>query len=268
MTNADTQSTTDELIKEGARPLTDEERKAADRDPGVAERVYAPATERVPRIVEGHRDVVEHTDTGTPERQAAGESSPASAWTSTAEPASVRVPRPSTETDTDYSHDVNWSPESGRWMSNMSGGNALPLGISWLTIGVCGGIGVWLWMRRQRERNRPINRLRRQARDTATQARVRATELYDQMPDLPEFPDEARRPAVGLGTALISIAVVLWKVSQARSRSEAARSQANKASSKASKLRRQAAQTMADLDWQERMSALRDLWRERSAVAR
>jgi hypothetical protein len=279
MTDQDPQRATQELVSEGARPLTEEERKAADRDPGVVERVYAPASERVPRTVEGHRDVIEHTDSGTPERQAMGEASSSPVGTSNAEPSFTRVPRPSNgpgEDNGDYSHDVGWSPQGNRWMSNMSGGSAVPLGISWLTLGVCGGVGIWLWMRWQRERNRPINRLRRQARQTATLARDRAYTLYEQMPDLPDFPDEARRPAVGLGTALLSLAVVLWRMSQRRSQAEDARARADKASSKvrrrADKASRQASdigkQAMADLDWQERVMLLRELWRERAPSAR
>jgi hypothetical protein len=277
MTEQDPQRTTQELVSEGARPLTEEERKAADRDSGVAERVYAPASERVPRTVEGHRDVIEHTDTGTPERQAMDidKTSTSPTWTSNPEPTFTRVARPGNSAggdNGDYSHDVPWPPQGNRWMSNMSGGSAVPLGLSWLTLGVCGGVGVWLWMRWQRERNRPINRLRRQARQTATQARTRATELYAQMPDLPEFPDEARRPAVGLSTALLSLAIVLWRMSQARSQADKAsskvRRRADKASRQASDIGRQAAQAMADLDWQERVMLLRELWRERSPAAR
>ena len=37
------------LTLDSARPLTEEERKAADRDTRVGERVYAPASERVPK---------------------------------------------------------------------------------------------------------------------------------------------------------------------------------------------------------------------------
>ena len=268
MTDKDPQRTTQELVSEGARPLTEEERKAADREPGVVERVYAPASERVPRTVEVHRDVIEHTDPGTPERQAMEEPSSSPALTSNAEPSFTRVPRPSNDPggdSGDYSHDVPWSPQGNRWMSNMSGGAALPLGVGWLTVGVCGGVGVWLWMRWQHQRNRPINRLRRQARQTASQARTRATELYDQMP---EFPDEARRPAVGLGTALLSLAVVLWRVSQTRSQAQKAHSRADKAPRQAGKASKRAARALSEVDWQERLELLRELWRERSPVAR
>jgi len=59
------------LLDEPARPLTDEEREAAARDPGVAPRVYAPASERVPKPpAPGHEDLAGQVDEDTPERQA------------------------------------------------------------------------------------------------------------------------------------------------------------------------------------------------------
>jgi hypothetical protein len=39
----------DELVNQPARPLTDEEEEAAEHDPGRSERVYAPASARVPK---------------------------------------------------------------------------------------------------------------------------------------------------------------------------------------------------------------------------
>src|SRR5207248_2087739 len=87
------------------------------------------------------------------------------------------------------------------------------------------------------------------------------------MPDLPEFPDEARRPAVGLGTAILSLAVVLWQQSQARSRSDMrsemrrqTRSRADKASRQATKAGRRAAEAISDVDWQDRLVQLREMW--------
>jgi hypothetical protein len=263
----DPERSTRDLFNESSRPLTDEERKAADQDAGVGERVYAPASERVPKTVEGYRDVTEHPDTRTPERQAIGQTS---AVTSDAEPSFTRVPRPNTNEygNGTYADDTDWSAQSNRWMSNMSAGTAVPFGVGWLTLTICGGIGVWLWMRWQRERNKPINRLRRQAQ----QARERAYALRDQMPDVPE---EAVRPAMGVGTALATLAIVLWQQSQSRSRQEEARSRANKLSHKASKashkatdMGQQMAQTLAELDWLDRLTLLRDLWRERAPVAR
>jgi len=276
--NQDIERSTHELVSEGSRPLTDAERKAADRDSGPGERVYAPASERVPKTVEGHRDVIEHTDTATPERQAIGETNVS---TMNTEPSFTRVPRPSNGND--YGDQPDWTTtenQSNRWMSNLSGGSAVPFGIGWLTVAIGGGIGVWLWMRWQRERNRPINRLRRQAE----QARQRAYELRSQIPDMPE---EAVRPAMGLGTALLTVAVVLWQqaqsrrsqVDQARSRSKDIRGRADKASRDARKRAettsrkardagKQATQALAEVDWLERLMLLRDLWQERSPVAR
>ncbi|MBV8714047.1 MAG: hypothetical protein JO020_28100 [Chloroflexi bacterium] len=276
--NQDIERSTHELVSEGSRPLTDAERKAADRDSGPGERVYAPASERVPKTVEGHRDVIEHTDTATPERQAIGETNVS---TMNTEPSFTRVPRPSNGND--YGDQPDWTTtenQSNRWMSNLSGGSAVPFGIGWLTVAIGGGIGVWLWMRWQRERNRPINRLRRQAE----QARQRAYELRSQIPDMPE---EAVRPAMGLGTALLTVAVVLWQqaqsrrsqVDQARSRSKDIRGRADKASRDARKRAettsrkardagKQATQALAEVDWLERLMLLRDLWQERSPIAR
>lgn len=256
--NQDLDHTTHDLVNETARPLTEEERKAADRDTPVGERVYAPASERVPRTVSDYGSVVEHTDTHTPERQAMGES----------EPAFTRVARPSTA-PTPYNDPpgMDSTPQPQRWTSNMSTGTLLPIGMGWIAMCVGGGIGVWLWMRWRRERNKPINRLRRQARQTADQARQRAYELRDRMPDMPEFPDEATRPAVGLGTALVSLAILLWQQSQSRSRTEEMRARtrdmgrrADKASRQATRLGRRATETVSDIDWQQRLMQLRERW--------
>jgi len=237
-----------ELVAEGSRPLTDEERKSADRDVPVGERVYAPASERVPKTVEEHRDVIEHPDNSTPERQEAASHTATTDWSTT----------PNTGYGTfEAGSQPDWSSQSqNRWMSNMPSGNAIPFGLGWMGFAVIGGVGVWLWMRWQRERNKPINRLRRQARQTASQARERASALYDQMP---EIPDDARRPAVGLGTALLSLAVVLWQQSQARSRSDM-RSRANTASRRAKGAGRKAAESVSEIDWQQRLMALREMW--------
>jgi hypothetical protein len=270
----DPERSTHELVTEGSRPLSDEERKSADRDTPVSERVYAPASERVPKTVEGHRDVIEHPDNSTPERQAVSQTSAtqwspqstdsSSAWSQQStgtEPSFTRVPRPSGNGSPQNDYQTDWSNQTNRWMSNASGGTMLPFGIGWLSLAVCGGVGVWLWMRWQRERNKPINRIRRQARDTASQAfatasqaRARASAIYD------DIPDEAVRPAMGLGTALLSLAVVLWQQSQSRSRADEARSRARGASHRATKAGRRAADSLSDLDWQQRLMALRELW--------
>jgi hypothetical protein len=64
-----------------------------------------------------------------------------------------------------------------------------------------GGIGgAWLYARWQRERNKPINRLRRGARGMATR-------LGDRMPDVDELPAGAA-PMSGAATALLLAAIV------------------------------------------------------------
>lgn len=60
-----------ELEGGSARPLSDEEREAAERDHPPGERVYAPASERVPRDpIPGHAEIVSEIDESTPERRA------------------------------------------------------------------------------------------------------------------------------------------------------------------------------------------------------
>jgi hypothetical protein len=188
---------------------------------------------------------------------------------------------------------MDWSPGAAdrgdasaqqRWMSNMSGSGVRPMVLGWLGVAAAGGLGVLLWMRWQHERNRPINRLRRQARQTASQARASALALREQMP---EVPDEARRPAVGVGSALLALAVLLLRQSQtrqsrvdaARRRSRDVRGRADKASKqirgrtdkaarKATQAGQVTVQTLADLDWLERLALLRELWQERAPAAR
>jgi len=248
------------LVNESSRPLSDDERKAADRDASTAgERVYAPASERVPKTVSSYGDVVNNPDTATPERQAAAPST--ASWPTAEEPSFTRVPRPSDSSEmtgtTDGELDPDWNSSSGpaRWASNFSGGNMLPIGIGWLGMSLFAGIGVWLYLRWRRERNKPINRLRRQARDAAAMARSRIQDI-----EIPEMPDEATRPAIGLGTALLSIAVLLWQRSQSSSRADEARGRAQKGSHKAKKMGRQAAETVSDIDWQERLMRLKAFW--------
>jgi hypothetical protein len=122
-----------------------------------------------------------------------------------------------------------------------------PMGIVWAT---CSGVGIWLFMRWRRERNKPINRLRRQAE----QARRTAYELRARVPELP---DEATRPAMGLGTVLLSLGVFLWQQSQSRARSEQLARQTNK---RARWFGRKAARAMSDADWQQRLIQLRERW--------
>jgi hypothetical protein len=214
----------------------------------VAETVYAPASERVPKTVPDYRDVTSTTDAATSERQAvtAGPEP---------EPSFTRVARPAYAPPVDTAQ-TSWDTPNSDWMNGGSSGGGLPMKIACLGLGLAGGVGVWLWMRWQRERNKPINRFRRQARYAAGQARKQATALREQMPDLPDIPDEARRPAAGLGTALLTLAVVLWQQSQARSREE----EATRAAQEARTTGKRAVDSISDVDWMERLQHLRDLW--------
>jgi hypothetical protein len=263
------------LTLDNSRPLTDDEKKAADRDAPVGERVYAPASERVPvDPVPGHRDFVEHPDTRTPERQAVGPVS-----MTAEEPSFTRVARPSS------AHNGDTSPAGGGYASPISNSGDqwdndphtsrgwgaerrrrmfFGLGFSWLSVIGC-GVGAWLFMRWQRERNKPINRLRRQAKQAAAEVRGR-------MPS----PEEAARPAMGLTTALLSIAVLLWQQTQSRSRSASKdmrsarkemrsaskdmRRRASKTARKADSAVSRAAEAVSDVDWQNRLMALRKRW--------
>jgi hypothetical protein len=203
------------LTLDSARPLTEDERKAADRETRVGERVYAPASERVPKDpVPGHREVINHPDTHTPEREAV--------TSSATEPSFTRVARPSTYTSPGFEADGGEQRRKRMFFG---------IGFSWFTV-ICGGVGVWLFMRWRRERNKPINRLRRQAQ-----------ELRERMPD----PEEAVRPAMGLTTAMLSLLLVLWRQSQMRSRT-------------ATKKARHASESLSDVDWQKRLTKLKERW--------
>ncbi len=238
---------TRELTAEGSRPLTDDERKAADREAPAGQTVYAPASERVPvNPVPGHRDFVEHPDTHTPEREAAAHQP-----TESSEPSFTRVARPSTtQTSPDASStNAGWQASSyePHWNSDGHRGKWFGMSMGWLTFGVCSGVGVWLWLRWQRERNKPINRLRRQARQAANEIRERAP-----------TPEEAARPAIGLGTAIASILLLVWQQSQSRAR------QADKVvSRKARKATRRASGAISDVDWQKRLMKLKNRWTPR-----
>lgn len=242
----DSERSAHDLVNQTARPLTDEEKKAADRDTPVGERVYAPASERVPRDpVPGHRDFVDRTDTSTTERQSATSTVTPTMTETPSEPTFTRVPRPGT---TPPSYMAAEAPAEERWMSPSPA--MFPIGVGWA---IACGVGVWLFMRWRRERNKPMNRLRRQA----LQARRTAYELRDRMPDIPE---EATRPAMGLGTVLLSIAVFLWQQSQTRSRAQAVSHRMGKVSRRMDKSSKHARKAMEDAEWQERLMQLRDRW--------
>jgi hypothetical protein len=222
-----------------SRPLTSEEREAAEQDAPLPERVYAPASERVPKEpVPGHRDMVEHTDTHTPERQAAADDPSATASVG-AEPPVARVARPGsgpattpTPVATPYASAATnpalesvWSDDRQPSVWQRGGSWA------WLLVPVGVAFGVWLYVRRRREQNKPINRLRRQARLTAA-------EIRDRVPDR----DELIQPAMGLLAAAASTGVVAWRQAQ--------RQRAVKRASAA----------ISEVEWQRRLNALKERW--------
>jgi len=234
-----------------------QKRTAADGEAPVAERVYAPASERVPvEPVPGHRELTDHPDTHTPER--AGQAATPAAST---EPPFTRVTRPSPVPTADaptpdpYASTLT-SPayrtyDDSAWNAQAKSGG-MPFGIGWITLGVCGGVGGWLFLRWRRERNKPINRIRRQAKHAAGELRDR----------VPSSPEDAVRPAAGLGTALLSIAVILWQQSQARSRQadKAVNRHTKKAAKRADKAFSRASSAVSDVDWQKRLSSLKKHW--------
>jgi hypothetical protein len=243
-----TTDATRQLTDESSRPLTEEERKAADRDAPVGERVYAPASERVPvDPLEGHRAMVEHTDTHTPEREAAGLSTPASPST---EPTSVRAEQPHYGTVSSGSYappaaSPSWGQSYERaqsadtnWQGDRRRKLFMGIGFSWFTI-IGTGVGIWLFLRWRNERNKPINRIRRQAWQAASEIRERVPNA-----------DEAAKPVMGLTTALLSVLALLWQQSQARSKDT-------------SKRVRRRAESVSDVDWQKRLSKLKERWNPR-----
>jgi len=217
---------------EPARPLTSDERHAAENDTPLAERVYAPASERVPKEpVAGHRTFVEHPDESTPERQAVAEAE---------EPSFTRVERPSS-----VEPQRTWSPPpmSSSYSSNTyypayeasasnSGWFGLPVGIG--TVAVIGGgaVAAWCFARWQHERNKPINRFRRQAMQTAS-------EMRSHVPS----GDELQSRGLGVAATLASLGVVMWQKRRKESRKQVA--------------------AVADADWQHRLMALKERWSPR-----
>jgi hypothetical protein len=112
------------------------------------------------------------------------------------------------------------------------------IGVSWLTV-LGAAVAAWAFVRWRRERDKPINRLRRQA----GQAVHAASELRERLP----APEDAARPALGLTAALVSILVVLWQQSQSRSTS-------------ATRLDRASSMVADDSDWQKRLIKLKERW--------
>jgi hypothetical protein len=239
------------LAAEEARPLSDEEKRAAEADAPVGERVYAPASERVPREpAPGDREFVDHPDTHTPEREAvsppAGGASPSSsAWglpggesprrgAMGTEPSFTRVDRPSTH--------AAWSGQSSsgwNWQQPPRRTMFFGLGLSWAALAAA-GVGAWMFWRWRRERNKPLNRLRRQAARAAAQVRGR-------MPD----PEDATRPVLSVATAAASALLLLWQQAQAGSR---------QASQRTLRLGKTNSEILSDADWYQRLSKLKERW--------
>jgi hypothetical protein len=215
------------------------EREAAESDTPLPERVYAPASERVPKEpVPGHRDMVEHPDTDTPERQAAAED-PSLTTSIGAEPPFARVARPGsaqpttpTPIATPYaSAATNPALESvwpdDRQTSGWQRGGSW----AWLLVPIGVAFGVWLYVRRRREQNKPINRLRRQARHTAA-------EIRERVPDR----DELIQPAMGLMAAAASTGVMALRQAQRQ------------------RALKRATAAMSEVEWQKRLNELKRRW--------
>jgi hypothetical protein len=135
----------DELTTEPSRPLTAEERRAAEAARPAGERVYAPASERVPRAPAlGHRDLAGQVDPTTPERRAAP-----TTWYGTS------------EADTGQEADTGFAARLGRYRP------ALLFAVVWLGVAVWTVVIYRLLDEWQRRRNRPAARLQRQARRAA-----------------------------------------------------------------------------------------------------
>jgi hypothetical protein len=214
------------LTMEQARPMTADERHAAENDTPLAERVYAPASERVPKEpVAGHRTFVEHPDDTTPERQAVAE---------TVEPSFTRVERPSSvETQRSWSPPPMSNPNTYYPSYEQPSGSSKPIGIATIAVAISSAaVGAWVYARWQRERNKPINRFRRQARQTASEVRSRVPN-----------PDELQSRGLGLAATLASIALVYWQKGRQQSQKQV--------------------EAVADADWHHRLSALKERWSPR-----
>jgi hypothetical protein len=186
----------DDMTSFPSRPLTDQETEAAEHDVPRSERVYAPASERVPKPpAPGHRELVEHPDQGTPERRATqpGSSTRGGTVRTTHGRRRVRIPIGS----------------AAREEEDATTRQVLALGLGWFGLFTGGAVGMWMYLRWQHQRNRPVNRLRRQARWAAE-------EIRDRVPPAPETSTTAMRVAA----ALLSTALVVWRRMHARQEPE------------------------------------------------
>jgi hypothetical protein len=283
-----------------SRPLTRDERDAAEHDRPLPDRVYAPASERVPKTVEGHREIIEHTDPTTPERQAVTEQG---SDADDSEPTFTRVPRPATTPSATpppgttpsatppHGDPMSSGPRmssstftatsatpphgdpmmhdartSGATFNSTMGGVSTPVptpyasptsnpafstsspwhaeseqrpmwqrgtSMLWLLAPISAGVGIWMYMRWRAEQNKPINRLRRQARHTAA-------EIRDHVPS----GDDLIQPAMGMLAAMLSTGVMIARQMQQQR----------------GKAMKRGAAAMSDADLQKRLHALKERW--------
>jgi hypothetical protein len=166
------------LAEQPARPLTDEEREAAERGPAQAERVHAPASARTPKPpAPGHDALVGPVDDSTPERRAL----PADETTAS---------RP-------------WAP-----------GGSIVLGASTGSLAAIGAAAAWRYTLWRRERDRPIARIRRRVRRAAAELGHRLPDGGELARRLLE--DERARPAGGLALGALVAALLVNRTLRAR----------------------------------------------------
>ena len=131
---------------------------------------------------------------------------------------------------------VAWdaSPAPTAWADTASRGSPMPFAPRALaeprTIGLGAGAllmagsvaaGAWLYSRWQRERNKPVNRLRRRARDVAGQ-------ISERLPDVDDLPMGAA-PTGGAAAALLLTGVALARALRGSDESAAAKETADQA---------------------------------------
>lgn len=207
---------TNDMSDGPSRPLTHDEQEAAEHDTALPERVYAPASERVPKPpAPGHEPLVRATDPSTPERQSAGTAGAFQEGAQGASPsgpsrsaaATLPPPRPWTPPPAALGYHDERSRKP--LVFGLSAGSAAVIGAS---VG-----GAWWYTRWRREQHRPINRVRRQLRRTASAMGDRLPTLPSRDDVLDRLPDADRaRPAGGAGLTLLLAA--LWAARVLRNR--------------------------------------------------
>lgn len=206
----------DSLTAGSSRPLTADEKHAAEESEPSTERVYAPASERVPkRPAPGHEDIVGHVDRSTPERRAAGAPTdreapdpgkgPESRWfagtagaTGSANGGWATSP-----------YDAPQRTGGGMWRGVLFG-----LGMGTLPLAAGLAVGLYLYRRREQERNKPINRLRRGVvhAGSAVAERIPSREVLVRY-----VPDRERAQPLGIGgVALLALAMLAQRLIERR----------------------------------------------------